>query len=61
MVFAPGLARLSPFDLKKLIIAAALNQSQSTVAGWDHFGLCNCVRCIGNSRHPFTINPDGGI
>jgi hypothetical protein len=32
---------LPPFNSKKLIIAAGLNQSQSAVAGWDHFGLCN--------------------
>jgi hypothetical protein len=43
-VFAPALAQLPPFNLKKLIIAAGLNQSQSVVAGWVHFGLCNCVR-----------------
>jgi hypothetical protein len=29
-------------SIEKLIIAAGFHQSQSAVAGKDHFGLCSC-------------------
>jgi hypothetical protein len=47
MMSARALAQLPPFNLKKLIIAAGLKQSQSAVAGWNYFGLCNSVWCTG--------------